>query len=108
MDHGTSVTLPDNNKVVVLIPESVPVYFLYGVKPKFPAGPFTTDKAIRVGSVGDVRAWVDAQRSSVRSWIDIGVSAASVVFGLLVEFPGKKSAAKSADVMSDGVTTSPQ
>jgi hypothetical protein len=86
VDNGTSVMLPGERKLVILIPESVPIYCLYGLKPKFPATPVSVDKQIRIGSVGDLKAWVERRRRNIRSWVDIAISITSIILGLVVEF----------------------
>ena len=90
VQNDTYVEIPKYGKVV-LIPESVPIFALYCSEANLAKGLCKDENAIMIGTVADVRKWMEAKHKKVRSIIDLIISALSISLGLLLEFKFKRT-----------------
>lgn len=91
VENAAFVTLPQRGRVA-LVPESVPLFVFYCLS--LPAG-CSEQSAVRVGTIGDLRAWAQGRADWIRLALDVVVSLLSIIVGLLVEFP-RRSRKKSS------------
>lgn len=84
IDNGTYVMVPNRGKVI-LIPDSAPVVAFYCSKQQITKGECKDDKAFLVGTVGDIKDWLEKKQKRIRSTIDLILSIISIAIGLLLE-----------------------
>ena len=77
--------MPNRGKVV-LIPDSSPVMALYCSIQQVANGECDGDKSIFVGTVGDIKDWLEQKQKRIRSTIDLIISLISITLGLFLEF----------------------
>ena len=84
LENGPYVMVPNKGKVV-LIPDSAPVIALYCSKQQVTKGECEGDKSYLVGTVGDIKDWLEKKQKRIRSTIDLILSVISIVIGLVLE-----------------------
>jgi hypothetical protein len=84
------VIIPGRDKEVNLIPDSTPIVALYCSKQQVTEGKCSNDKSIIVGTVGDIKDWLEKKKGEIRSTIDLILSILSIILGLLLEFKPSK------------------
>lgn len=84
LENGPYVMIPNRGKVV-LIPDSAPVIALYCSKQQVTKGECEGDKSLLVGTVGDIKDWLEKKQKRIRSTIDLILSVISIVLGLVLE-----------------------
>lgn len=91
IENGAYVITPQKNKVV-LIPDSVPVVALFCTEQQLSRGECKGKDSIIVGTVGDVKQWIEKKRQVFRSTVDLILSIVSILFGLALELRQPNSA----------------
>ena len=92
-ENGSSVTLPDLGKVV-LVPREVPVIALNASYQDVTEGKATKDHMFMVGTVGDIDKWLNESKANVRFIFDVILSVCSITLGIILEFALKKNPTK--------------
>ena len=87
--ENSSYVLMPNNKKVVLILDSTPVLAVYCSKQQVLTEGCGEDKSFLVGTVGDIKDWLEEKEKRIRSTFDLVLSVISIILGLLLE--GKPS-----------------
>ncbi len=89
VDNGTFVILPDKGKVI-LVPESTPVLALKRTYQEVSQGKATKDDSFMVGTIGDLKEWLEIKKKNIRAKVDILITVISIFLGFSIEFGFKQ------------------
>jgi hypothetical protein len=89
VENGTSVTLPNRGKII-LVPENTPIIALKATPQEVSQGKATGNDSFMVGTIGDLKSWLERKKKSVRATIDMLIVIVSIILGLFVEFGFKE------------------
>lgn len=84
IENGAYVTIPKKGKVI-LIPDSAPILALYCTEQQVLRGECKGEDSLMIGTVGDIKQWLEKKRQTIRSTVDLILSVVSIVLGLALE-----------------------
>ena len=89
LNNAAFVNIPNNggSKKVILIPDSVPVATMYCTQN---AKDISGCDGRVIGSVGDIKKWLENKKSTLRIMVDFFITLTSITLGLLSIFADKK------------------
>ncbi len=84
IENGAYVTIPQKGKVI-LIPDSAPILALYCTEQQILRDECKGEDSLMIGTVGDIKQWLEKKRQTIRSTVDLLLSVVSILFGLVLE-----------------------
>ena len=89
LQNASYVVLPNRGKVV-LIPDSAPIIALYCSEQQLDNNECDGNKSVLVGTVGDIKDWLEQKQKRIGSSFDLILSIISVILGLVLELKPSK------------------
>jgi len=84
VENSSYVIIPQKGKVI-LIPDSAPVLALYCTEQQVRNGECKGANSVMIGTVGDIKKWLEKKRQGIRSIVDLLISIVSVLLGVMLE-----------------------
>ncbi|MFZ5980413.1 MAG: hypothetical protein ACOYVF_07245 [Candidatus Zixiibacteriota bacterium] len=103
IENGAYVTL-SNDKKIVLVPDNTPVYAIMKSEEVVSLGSATEKDMFMIGTIGDIKKWLEVKKDHIRSVRDLIVTLISIILGIVVEF-GWKDTKRGQKLKFQNITT---